>query len=208
MSLTVAGIVSVVIFCVIVYSSYRNGLYSTAVTLFVIALSGAAAFLCLGPVPRMMLFNRMGWYAPAVCFLGVFLLSLVVLQTLANYLLPPRVMLPKAVDDVGGAALGVVNACALTGVLMIGFGLIPGTGGPEDKTVFLYSDVLVAKSMSWLSHGAGSTTLDADEFLRRVRKEKTFFRPKARPDDQVYDENYQCAQRLGWLGKADRKSVV
>lgn len=202
MPLSVAGPVSVVIFLIVAYSSWRNGLYSTVVTLFIVVLSVSAAFLCLGPMPRMMGVSRMGWYAPPVCFLGVFLLSLVVLQTLANYLLPPRVTLPKTADSVGGAAVGVVNAYFLTGFLMIGFALIPGTGGAEDKVAFLGADTFVAHTMSWMSRMTGSTTLDADEFLRLARQEKYDYVVRERDDSEVDRENAVCFANLYRLGQA------
>ncbi len=202
MSLSIASIVSVVIFLVVAYSSWRNGLYSTIVTLFVIVLSASVAFLCLGPMPKMMGVSRLGWYAPPACLLGVFLLSLVVLQTLANYLYPPRVTLPKAADGIGGAAVGIVSALFLTGFLMIGFALLPGTGGAEDKVVFFGADAFVARTMSWMSACAGSTRLDADEFLRRARKEKYAYFVRERDYSEIDRENLVCFGNLHRLGQA------
>lgn len=213
MSLSVASIVSVVIFLIVAFSCHRNGLYSTLVTLFTMVLSATAAVTLLVPLSRIPLFARMGWYTPPICFLGTFLLGLVILQTLANYLYPPRLVLPKLVDVVGGSVLGLLNAYFLTGFLMVGFGLFPGTGDAEDKVIFLKADVFFAESMALISRETGSTVLDADEFLRNVRKEKYDYRVLKEKYDPVRrewrardfdDENTECFIGIERLGRAIR----
>ena len=205
MSFSVANVVSVVVFLVIAYASWRNGLYSTVVTLFIVVLSGAAALMCLGPMPRMLGVEQMGWYAPPVCFFGTFLLSVVILQTLANFLYAPRVTLPKGVDAGGAAVLGLVNAWFVTGVLMVGFALMPGTGGADSKVVFppfLPADEFFVRSMALMSARTGSVPLDADAFLERARAEKFHNTVLERTDEEIYEENYVCGQRLSLLGEA------
>jgi hypothetical protein len=144
----------------------------------------------------------MGWYAPPICYLGIFLLSFVILQTLANFLYPPRVTFPKTVDSAGGAAVGVVNALFVTGALMVGLALFPGAGEADEKVAFLGADEFFVRSMAWMSARTGSVPLDADAFLARAKREKYDYRPKERTDEEVYDENYKCAQRLTLLGQA------
>jgi len=206
--LSVAGIVSVVIFLIVGFSCYRNGLFSTLVTLFIVVLSSAAAMLCLGPMPRMMFVSRLGWYAPPLCFFGVFLLGLVILQTIANYLFPPKLTLPKLVDVLGGSILGLVTALFTTGVLMVAFALFPGTGEPEDKVVFLKADAFFVRSMSWLSRWTGSTRLDDDEFLRRVRREKYDYHVRERTEIEIDQENQECFRRLNTLGVALKRYLT
>lgn len=202
---TFAGVASIVIFLVVAFSSYRNGLYSTVVVLFVAVLSGAAALMCLGPLPGMMVVSEMGGYAPPICYLGIFLLSFLILQTLASFLYPPRLTFPKAVDAGGGAAVGLVNALFVTGALMVGFALFPGTGDADQKVAFLRADEFFVRTMAIMGARTGSVPIDTDPekgFLARAKREKYDYRPKERTDEEVYDENYKCAQRLTWLGQA------
>jgi prepilin-type processing-associated H-X9-DG protein len=133
--------------------------------------------------------------------MGSFLVSVVIMQTVANYLYPPRLALPRGLDAAGGAILGLVNACFLTGFLMVVLGLFPGTGGPDEKVVFLNADVFFARSMEWINCQAGSATFRADEFLKNVRKEKYEFTVHPRSDLEVRDENGECFMRLERLGR-------
>jgi hypothetical protein len=200
--LSIAGVVSVVIFIAVAYSCARNGLFSTLTMLFVLVLSGAAAMMCLGPLPRLMVIDRMGSFAPAVCFMVVFLVSLVVLQTLANYLLPPKVTLPKIADIGGGAALGLVAALFTTGALMTGYALFPGTGEAGDKVVIFGADAFYVRSMSLMSGAVGSSKLDAADFLRRARQEKYVINVRERTSTDFEDENIECGRNLWQLGIA------
>ena len=207
MSLSAAGIISVVIFFVVAYSCYRNGLYSTLVTLFTMVVSGTTATALMIPLAKIPLVAATGWYAPPLCFLGTFLLCLVILQTLANFLYPPRLTLPKTVDVVGGAVLGLLNAYFLTGVLMTGLGLFPGTGEEEDKVVFLRADAFFAHSMALVSEHMGSVPLNAEEFLHNVRKEKYDYRVSERTEMQIGLDNGDCAVRVLRIGRAIQKFV-
>ncbi|HUV38429.1 MAG TPA: CvpA family protein [Planctomycetota bacterium] len=208
MSLSVASLVSVVIFVIIAYSSYRNGLYSTLVMLFVIVLGSMIAVSVLVPLWNTALLGRMGWNAPPVIFLSVFLISVGVLQTVANYLYPPRLVLPKAVDVGGGTVLGLVNAYFLTGVLMTGFSMFPGTGERHNKVVFLGADVFFARTIAWVSRHAGSAPFDADTFLAETKKEKYQYslNPKIKEREQERLEG-ECGIRLHKLNQLLREYV-
>jgi hypothetical protein len=170
--------------------------------LFITVLSAALSIACLGPLTKIELVSQLDWYAPPVCCMGVFVLGLVIMQTLANYLFPPRLNLPKRVDKVAGSLLGVVNAYFLTGFLMAGFALFPGTGDPADKVIFLGADAFFAKSMEWMSARAGSGEFSADEFLRETREEKIRNSVRERKEDDVLQEYSECAIRLDLLGKS------
>ncbi|KPK99888.1 MAG: hypothetical protein AMK75_06205 [Planctomycetes bacterium SM23_65] len=204
LTVSVASLTSLAIFIIVVYSSFRNGLFSTLVTLFVIVLSGMSATAFFVPLSRMLLFVGRGWYNQPLCFMVVFVLGLVVLQTMANYLLPPRVQLPKAVDLGGGAALGLVNGYFMTGFLMTAFCLFPGTGEPSDKVIFLNrrfgADVFFVKAMKCVNRHAGSVGFPADEFLDKARKEKYRDSVKQRSDLDIETENSECFIRLDRLG--------
>ena len=205
--LSVAGIISVAVFIVVAYSCYRNGLFSALVTLFVMVISGTTATALMIPLSKIPLFGAIEWYTPPICFLGTFLLSLVILQTLANFLYPPRLTVPKSVDVMGGAALGLLNAYFLTGVLMTGLGLFPGTGETEDKVVFLRADAFFAHSMALLSGHTGSAPFNADEFLHNVRKEKYRYQVRDRDEMEKDMENTDCAIRIQLLGNALKKFI-
>lgn len=193
---------SVVIFVIIAYSCYRNGLFSTLVMLFIIVLSAMLAVALFVPLSRVALFARMGWFTQPICYMAVFLLSLIIMQTVANYLYPPRLVLPKAVDVVGGSVLGLVNAYFLTGFLMVGLSLFPGTGGPDEKVVILNADVFFARSMEWISRRAGSADFNAEAFLRNVKKEKYYYSVRPRKDIEIRDENVVCFVQLQRLRRA------
>ena len=204
--LTVAGIASVIIFLVVAVSCCRNGLYSTIVMTFIGLLSAFLAVSLFVPMARVPLFEKvLSWYAPGICCLGTFVLALVIMQTVANYLLPPRIELPKWLDRIGGTALGLVLALFLTGFLTSGLMMLPGTGGPGDKVVFLEADRFFARSMAWLSGWAGSKPLDAREFLAKLKAERVMFIPRDRGDIESRNENADATRRLSGLWTAIRR---
>jgi len=206
-NLSWASITSVAIFLVVAYSSYRTGLFSTLATLFMIVLSATVATTLFVPLSRIPLLARMGWYTPPICLMGTFLICLVAMQTVANYLYPPRLEFPKGVHRAGGAVLGLLNAYFLTGFLMVCFALFPGSGGPEDKVVFLKADLFFAKSMGWISRRAGSVAFNAEEFLEKAKKEKWQYSVRQREYSQIEDENRECFVRLDRLGRFLREYV-
>ena len=211
LTLSVASLTSVAVFVVVVYASYRMGLFSALVILFVIVLSASAAVTLLVPLSNVLKLAGMGWYTQPLCFMGTFLVSLVVLQTGASYLYPPRLEMPKAVHVGGGVVLGVVNAYLLTGVLMTGFMLFPGTGESPDKVVFpsrtIGADVVFVNAMQWMSRQTGSVTFPADDFLDKARREKYRDSVKERNDVDVETENSECFIRLHRLGSLLEKHV-
>ena len=211
LTLSVASLTSVAIFIIVVYSSFRNGLFSTLVTLWVIVLSGMGATAFFVPLSRTLMFVGMGWYNQPLCFMVLFVLGLVVLQTTANYLFPPRVELPKSVDLGGGAVLGLVNAYFMTGFLMTAFCLFPGAGQPPDKVIFLNrrlgAEVFFVNAMKCVSRHAGSVRFPADEFLDKARKEKYRDSVKQRTDIDIETENSECFIRLDRLGNVLEKFI-
>ena len=211
LTLSVASLTSVAIFVVVVYSCWRMGLFSTLVMLFVIVMSAATATALLVPVSNLLTVAGMGWYTQPICFMSVFLLSMVILQTGSNYLFPPRLAMPKAMHRGGAAVLGLVNAYLLTGALMIGFCLFPGTGGPPDKVIFpsrvIGADVFFTDAMKWMSRQAGSVTFPADDFLDSARREKYRDSVKQRSDTDIEIENSECFINLHRLGSLIDKYV-
>jgi hypothetical protein len=197
--LSVATITSIVIFLVVGYSCYRNGLFSTLVMLFIIVFSAMAAVALYVPLWRVPLFAKMGWHAPPILFLSTFLLCVGIMQSVANYLLPPRLTLPKRLDIIGGAVLGLVNAYLMTGVLMMAFAMFPGTGGPSDKVVVLRADAFFAKTMAMASRRSGSVTLDADAFLEAARREKYLFTSREIKDREEERLEIACGTALDRL---------
>ena len=196
------------IFVVVGYSCYRNGLFSTVVMLFVIVLSSMIATALLVPLWNTTLLGRLDWYAPPIIFLSVFLLSIGIMQTVVNYLYPPRLALPKAVDVGGGIAIGLVNAYFLTGVLMIGFSMFPGTGQKHDKVVFLGADVFLAKTMAWTSGRAGSAAFDAETFLAEIKKEKYQYSLNRKIRERKHEDmENNCGRRLSKLNALLREYV-
>jgi len=204
--LTVAGISSIVIFIVVGVSCYNNGLYSTIVMMFAVLLSASLALSLFVPMARVPVFVKvLGWYGPGLCYLVTFLLTLTILQTVANYLLPPRIELSKAVDRIGGAALGLLLALFMTGCLMVGLMMMPGTGGPADKTVLLDSDRFFVKSMAWLSGWPGLKSLDAEGFMEGLKRRRVMLTPKVREGEIDVDlQNAQATERLAELWDAIR----
>ncbi len=200
-----SSIISLVAFLIVAFSCYRNGLFSSVVMLFVVLLSAASALMCIGPMPRMMGVDQLDWYAPPIVFLGIFILSFVILQTLANFLLPPKMNLSKSVDKLGGAAVGLVVAFFFTGVLMTGYDLFPGTGKAEDKVCFLNADECLVRTMAWMSARSGSVSLDADKFLRMAKQKKETWRLKERKDTDFDTENNTCYNVLRQLGQTLRR---
>ncbi|MBK8913622.1 MAG: CvpA family protein [Phycisphaerales bacterium] len=69
-------------------------------------------------------------YSLPVAFVGLFVISLLVLRTLADNLLRGNVRVPAAVDWAGGGACGFVNAMCVAGVLATGFMMLPFGSAP------------------------------------------------------------------------------
>jgi hypothetical protein len=207
LDLSVASIFSVIIFIIVACSCLANGLFSTAVTFFVIVFSAMLAVAFFEPLCGFPMLSGMGWYAPPVCYMATFLLSASIMQTLTNYLYPPRLVMPKRVNLIGGGVLGLLNALFLTGFLMTGFALLPGTGGPEEKAVFLNADVFFARSMEWMSRQAGSVRFDAAQFLRDAKKEKQRYTVLPMGEPQMDRANGACFIALDALGKALKNYV-
>jgi hypothetical protein len=202
-SLSVASIASLVIFLIVTWSCFRNGLFSTLVMLFIIVFSSALAMGLFIPVSKMFFIaNWLGWYTAPLTMLAIFLISLLVMQAVGAYLFPPRLSLPKLADMIGGAALGLVNAWLLTGFLMVAFALFPGTGNAEDKVVFLGAEAGFVKSMSWLGSRAGSVPLKTAEFLAAIKKEKFKYIERERTEVAIDEENRECFTDLSYLYNA------
>jgi len=117
-------------------------------------------------------------------------------------------VLPKAVDSVGGAVVGLMNAYFLTGFLMVGFALFPGTGDAKDKVIFLGADVFFARVMEGMSRRAGSAEFNARKFLEDVRKEKYLNSARERGEVEKAEENRKCFHNLERLGRALQEYVV
>lgn len=211
LTLSVASLTSLAIFIIVVYSSFRNGLFSTLVTLFIIVFSGMLAMAFFVPLSKALMIVGRSWYNQPLCFMVLFVLGLVVLQTAANYLFPPRLQLPKSVDTVGGAILGLVNGYFLTGFLMTAFCLFPGTGEPPDKVIFLNrragADVFFVSTMRLINRQAGSVRFPANDFLDKARKEKYRDSVKERSNMMIEMENSNCFSRLFRLGNVLDKYV-
>jgi len=208
MPLSTAGILSVAVFILVGYACVRNGFFSAVVMLFVTVLSAMTAMALLVPLWHIPLFGHMGWYAPPILFTATFLVSVGIMQTVANYLLPPRLVLPKSVDVGGGAVLGLLMAYFMTGVLTTAFAMFPGTGAEHDKVVFLNADGFFAHTMAWASRRSGAVALDAERFLAGIRKEKYQYSLKEMKDDDVRNEWDTCMRRLGQLSRLLREYMA
>lgn len=126
-------LVSVVIFLVLLYSGYLNGLFSSVATLFMLLICISIAMGFYVPLSSPDLMQNMGPYAAPICLLGLFLVSFFLLQAIVNVVTPPDVKLGKWVNKLGGLGVAALNAYLATGFIMTAFFLFPWTGVSADR---------------------------------------------------------------------------
>lgn len=151
------------------------GLFSGIINSFCTVISVCIAYGFFEPTHHML--NGIGLhpaYALPVAFVMLFVVSLIVLRTLADNYIRGNVRVPMYMDWGGGAVCGFVNGMCITGVLTTGFMLLPfGPGLPftpaerteskekgrvqfEKHSIWLRPDAFTAGLFSLISSGSAS----------------------------------------------------
>lgn len=169
--MSVALIISIVVFLAIVYSGYRNGLFSSAATLFMLALAMVIAAEFYGPIAATPLCRNMGDYAESVCMFLLFVVGYFMLQVTANLFTPPTVHMRRSVNKLGGIGLSVVNATILSGFLGLVFCMMPWTGvqGGHLAGESFIGTPLIADGMARLVRGVGGNAVDPAALFTRLK---------------------------------------
>ena len=106
------------------------GLFSGIINVFCTITALAVAFGCAEPLTRAVTGNvpvPPEYVVPAALVL-LFVVTLLVLRTLADNVVRGNVRVPMYVDWAGGAVCGFINAQICVGVIVLGFLLLPWGG--------------------------------------------------------------------------------
>src|SRR5512146_2419887 len=97
---------SVVLILCIAFFQALQGLFSSVIMCMLTILSAALAFGTYEDLCYAYLINRMPEQGEAVALLAVFILSLLILRTLADNVIKGNMQFPVWVDRIAGGALG------------------------------------------------------------------------------------------------------
>ncbi|GEM_PF-5999342 len=131
--MSAALIVSIIVVLAIVFSGFRNGLFSSAATLLMFTVSIAIAVTFYEPLAASRPFQGMEGYAQPVTLAGLFVVVYFLFQITANVFAPPTVHMQPKVNRIGGVAVSLVTAVLLSGFLGLLLCMTPWTGARVDK---------------------------------------------------------------------------
>lgn len=167
--MSAAFIISVVIFLVILYSGYLNGLFSSVTTLLLLTVGIAFSMSFYTRLAETRLCQPMGDYAEPVCLAVLFVLGYFALQIVANVFAPPMMHMKRIVNKVGGIGVNVGTAMLMTGFMGMLFYMTPWTGIHKGSGEFIGAH-LVARGFEQMTLVTGGVRFDADEFFKRLKK--------------------------------------
>jgi hypothetical protein len=167
-----AIILSIIVVLAIIYSGFRNGLFSSAATLLMLTTGIAIAIEFYRPLAGIrFVVTELGDYAEPMCLGLVFTVAYFLMQVTANVLAPPVVHMRPLVNKLGGIVVSLVVAIMLSGFLGLIFCMLPWTGvsgGELTGETFIGTD-LVASGIGRVTRSAGGQEFDAAGVLQRLR---------------------------------------
>ena len=167
--MSAAFVISVVIFLVILYSGYLNGLFSSVTTLLLLTVGIAFSMSFYMRLAETRLCRPMGDYAEPVCLVVLFVLGYFALQIAANLFAPPVIHMKRIVNKLGGIGVSVLTAMLMTGFMGLLFYMTPWTGVNKGSGEFIGAP-LVARGFEHLTWTTGGVRFNADEFFKRLEK--------------------------------------
>lgn len=125
----------------------RQGLFSALIMTVLTVLCAAVALNLYPAVGELLLYSRQGAFADAVGLTAVFILSLLVLRLIFDWLIAGNAVLGFWPDRIGGLVLGGVSGMILVGVLLVIMQMLPF--GPSVLGYRPYDDALQRDQKLW-----------------------------------------------------------
>ena len=161
-------IISIIVCLLILYSGYRNGLFSTAATLLMLTVSIAISIEAYAPIVRTGVLKGIGDYAEPVSLTALFVVALFMMQMIANIYAPPTVHMRRATNKFGGLGLSVVTAIITSGFLGLVVCMTPWTGLEQGQR-FIGMDA-VSNGIGHMTRCLGGKIFDNEGELKRLRR--------------------------------------
>lgn len=168
MAAITALVVLVIILGATIHSYLKGKVVACFVSLIISLICGAIAFNYFELAAKILITKGFGgaWAYPG-CFALLFVISFVIIRTIASYIVPDSVEFDWLSEQIGRVVLGAVNGFILSGLLLIVVAMMPieakypySRFSTEDfdmtkpsKNLFK-SDDFVAGLFSWLSAGS------------------------------------------------------
>lgn len=127
----ILSIVAVALVLAITFYQSMFGLFSGLINLFCTIMAAAVSFGCFQQVTRLLVEQGVHpAYSEPASFVGLFLVTLLLLRTVTDLYIRGNVHVPMYVDWGGGAVCGFFNAQITVGVVMLGFLMLPWDPAP------------------------------------------------------------------------------
>ncbi|OQA01479.1 MAG: Colicin V production protein [Planctomycetes bacterium ADurb.Bin412] len=122
-----AMLILIVITGIITYFQiFKQGIFSALIMAVLCVISAFAAFNYFEVLSSYLQNLGLGSYGPqAICLLGLFTVCLLVLRLLADQLIKGNMIFPLLIDRIGAGVFGLIAGLIITGMIAIGFQLLP-----------------------------------------------------------------------------------
>ena len=169
--MSTALVISAVIFLLILYSGYLNGLFSSVTTFLLLTVGIAFSMSFYARLAETRLFRPMGDYAGPVSLAVLFMLGYFTLQIVANLFAPPVMRMKRIVNKLGGISVSALTAMLMTGFMGLLFYMTPWTGIHKGTGEFIGVH-LVARGFEHLTWATGGVKFNVNEFFKRLKKKE------------------------------------
>lgn len=179
----------------------QPGLWSNAITLINILISGVVAFACYAPLAVYvdeMLDGSYTYLLDFVCIWSLFVITMLVCRTVTSMLSKTRMRFKNPIDQVGGPVLALIGAWAMASMVMATLHTAPM---PKDAFSgnLIHDDVASASSLS-------SPDIGWLRFVQTVTQADAFGRGSGGFSAKVFVDIY--ARHREAFGKAAPKWIV
>jgi hypothetical protein len=108
------------------YQIFKQGVFSALIMAILSIVSAIVAFNYFEILSSYLQDLGLGTYGPqAVCLVGLFMICLLILRLLTDQLIKGNMNFPLLIDRIGSGVFGLITALIVTGMIAIGFQLLP-----------------------------------------------------------------------------------
>lgn len=116
---------AVILVLAITFYQALHGLFSSVIMCFLTVLSAALAFALYEPIYASFLVDHQPEHGRAIALMGVFIVTLLVLRTIVDVVIPGNMQFNQHVDRFVGGAFGLVTAMVIVGMLATSLQMLP-----------------------------------------------------------------------------------